>query len=252
MLKPRKTREHERVGRPPWHISMTEGNKLVFRHLSSPQCLVPAAMLCSLVLLPETLNSQAAGAQSTASPASAIYFPSGSVGGSSAVFTTFLRSVGETSLVAAAQDPNSLCYRFDWAAGQTGKFLAVRLSVNPDGSAEVTSIVVRYGNPPVINRTQQYVSNADVNIFLELVDKSDFWSISDIEKANPDLHGGSYTFDGDAWVFEGVRNGRYHVQLRRAPKSSRFTDLARFLAKDIANLDESVIPHPHPASDAGP
>ena len=235
-----------------WHNSMTERNKPVFRHLSSAERLASAAMLCSLVFLPDTLNSQAAGAQSTASTASAIYFPSGSVGGSSAVFTTLLRSVGETSLVAAAQDPNSLCYRFDWAAGQTGRFLVVRLSVNPDGSAEVTSIVVRYGNPPVINRTQHHVSNADVKIFLELVDKSDFWSISDIEKANPDLHGGSYTFDADSWVFEGVRNGRYHVRLRRAPKSSRFTDLARFLAKDIANLDESVIPHPHPASDAGP
>jgi len=158
-----------------------------------------------------------------------------------------LSSFGEPSLLAAAQDPKVLSYRLDWLAGQTGVLLAVRLSVNPDGNADVTS-VASYGKPRALHRAQHSVSGAEVEKFLQLVEIAHFWSMPPREQGNPDVRGNVYKLDASTWIFEGVRNGSYHVVFRRGPEQSPFTDMVRFMAKDIAGLDESITPDPHPAS----
>jgi hypothetical protein len=217
----------------------------MFRHRHQGFWLALIAAFFLTICVPCILNCQAVGTQDPAKVASVAYFPPEALDGSSGFFYVFLRSVGEPSLLAMmADDPNATAYRFDWVAGQAGMMLAVRLSVNSDGSGDATSVVSGYGKPPVVNRTQHPVSKAYVDKFSELVAWTDFWSTSHVEKANPDLHGGSNTLDADTWVLEGVRNSRYRAELRRAPAPGRFTDMVHFLLKDIANLDDSISPQP--------
>lgn len=49
--------------------------------------------------------------------------------------------------------------------------------------------------------------------------------------------------DGSYWFLEAVRHGEYHMVYRRTPelKPGRFTDIGRYLAKDLAQLDDSKI-----------
>jgi hypothetical protein len=85
-----------------------------------------------------------------------------------------------------------------------------------------------------------------VHRFLQRVEKSDFWSMPTLETEDPDPHRRVYKIDAGQWVFEGARKGEYHVAFREGPQSSPFTEMVSFLAKQIAKLDESVIPHALP------
>jgi hypothetical protein len=164
---------------------------------------------------------------SQAPPASAnqavVFFPPGAINGYD-FLSQVLSQFNEPSLLAASQDSNALSYRLDSMAAQKWEFLAVRISISSDGSARVVAVELS-GTPPSLHRTEHSASATEVKKFLQLVDKADFWSMPAIAP------GKDYYRDADMWVFEGVRNGTYHV------------DMVRFLAKELAKLDESDIPH---------
>lgn len=63
----------------------------------------------------------------------------------------------------------------------------------------------------------------------------------------PDVATKSYELDASTCVLEGVSNGSYHIVFRRGPEAGPFADMVRFLAKDIANLDEAAFPAGAPA-----
>jgi hypothetical protein len=199
--------------------------------------------LCATAFLFSGLNSRQGVPQSSASSATtpALYFPSGAVDGFAHFFSDYLSRIGEPSLLAAARDPSVISYRFESLGGQTGRMLAVRLSLNPDSSARI-SAAEESGTPRVLHRTKNSASAADVNKFLQLVEKAGFWSMSASEPENPDARRRVYKMDVSTWTFEGVHNGRYHVVFRSGPEQSPFTDMVHFLARDLAKLDESVIP----------
>jgi hypothetical protein len=204
------------------------------------------AALCTAALLLALTICQQGEAQGTGLSKSAeVYFPKEITDSFAGFFSGYLSSIGEPSLLAAAKDRSVLSYRLDWLAGQTGVLLVIRLSANPDTGAEVTW-VRRYGTPPTLRRDQRPVSGALVDKFTDLVEEADFWSMPPMKEGNPDLAGGSYKLDASTWLFEGVRSGTYHVVLRRSPEAGRFTDMIRFLAKNIADLDESIVPAPVP------
>jgi hypothetical protein len=159
-------------------------------------------------------------------------------------FSSYLSHFGEPSLFTAAQDPSAHSYRLDWLSSQHGYVLVVRILLNPDGGAEVIAIE-ESGKPDALQRTQNRLSGADVKKFLQLVEKADFWTMP---AENPDPRRKAYKFDASPWVFEGVRNGSYHVVRRLSPNSSPFTEMVRFLAKDLAKLDDSAIPHAYPST----
>ncbi|HUJ31362.1 MAG TPA: hypothetical protein VLY23_08790 [Candidatus Acidoferrum sp.] len=48
--------------------------------------------------------------------------------------------------------------------------------------------------------------------------------------------------DGEIWLFEGIREGKYHVVYRHLPEPSSFTEMVHLLAKDLAKLDDSWVP----------
>lgn len=176
---------------------------------------------------------------SKAPPASAsqavVFFPPGAIDGYD-FFSQVLSQFNEPSLLAAAQDSSALSYRFESMAGQKWQFLAVRVSISSDGSARVFAVELS-GTPPILHRTEHSASAAEVKKFLQLVDKGDFWSMRAIES------GKGYYRDADVWVFEGVRNGTYHVVARAGVQSKPFVDMVLFLARELAKLDESDVPH---------
>jgi hypothetical protein len=204
---------------------------------------------CATAFLFSGMNSQQAAPQSPASSAAATphYFPPGAVNGFAEFFASYLTRVGEPSLLIAAQEPEAILYRFESMAGQTGRTLAVRLSLNPDGSARIFT-AEEFGTPRSLHRTENNVAPTDVNRLLQLVDRGRFWSMATIEPENRDLPRRAYKTDASTWVFEGVRNAGYHVVLRRGPEPGRFTEMVRFLLRDLAKLDESAIPRTFPAS----
>jgi hypothetical protein len=200
--------------------------------------------LCTTVLLFGGSNPQQGDPQNPAPSATNIpgYFPPTAVDGFGDYFSAYLSSVGEPSLLAATQDPSALSYRLDWLSAQHGYVLAVRISVKPDGSATLTS-VEESGTPAVLRRTQSSVSGADGKKFLKMVDNSKFWSMPAMEQENPDPRRRVYKRDASTCLFEGVRNGSYHVVFRQGLEPSRFTEMVRFLTKDLASLDKPALPH---------
>jgi hypothetical protein len=205
--------------------------------------LACSTALCAAVFLFSGSNPQQGVPQSSASSATkaALYFPSGAVDGFANLFSDYLSRIDEPSLLAAAQDPSAISYRFESLAGQSGQMLAVRLSLNPDGSARIFTRE-ESGTPRVLHRTEKSVPAAGVNKFLQLVEKASFWSMPAIEPENSDARRKAYKMDASTWVFDGVRTGGYHVVFRQGPEPSPFTEMVHFLEKDLAKLDESVIP----------
>jgi len=201
------------------------------------------AALCTTAFLFAGANSQQGVPKSPASSATEapVYFPPDMVDGFNGFFSHYLSRFGEPSLLAAAQDSSALSYRLDWMASQRWVVLAVRLSFNADGTASVTSIV-ESGPPAVLHRTQNSVSVEDAKKFMQMLEKAGFWAMPSMEQEKPSKGPKAYKLDASPRIFEGVRNGRYHVVPRLSPESSPFTEMVRFLTRDLAKLDESVIP----------
>jgi hypothetical protein len=70
--------------------------------------------------------------------------------------------------------------------------------------------------------------------------------MSSVEPEDPDPRHRTISLDTVDWVFEGARAGTYHVVFRESPKASPFTDMVKFLARDLAKLDEATVPQPRP------
>lgn len=202
--------------------------------------------LCTTAFLFAGSTPQQGVAQSSSTTKAVVYFPPDAIDGfASGFFSSNLSFIGEPSLLAAAQDPSALSYRVDWLAAQTGYVVVVRLSLNADGSATTIS-TVQPGVPGVRHKTQNSVCDADVKKFVQMVENANFWSMPTIEQENPKAGRRAYKMDASTWVFEGVRNGSYHVVSRRGPEQSPFTEMVRFLAKDLAKLDEPSVPRAYP------
>lgn len=177
------------------------------------------------------------------------YFPREAANRFTDFYSSYLGFIGEPSLLAAAQDVNALSYRLICMGCQRPNFLVVRFSLKPDASpviATITSNVDVSGRPTLPDKTQKTVTASEAKQFLQMVQAADFWSMPSNEQRNPQ----TYRMDATAsqWVFEGVHGGSYHVVFREGPRASPFTEMARFLAKDLAKLDDSAVPRPFPAS----
>jgi hypothetical protein len=212
------------------------------------QVALTTALSAAAVLTAVTNSPQRVQEKPEASATAKIdaYFPRGAVDGFGDYFSSYLRSAGEPSLFALAEDTRTISYRFDWLAGQSWHFLAIRLSLNPDGSGRITATEI-LGAPGASHKTELNASRADVMRFLQMIEKADFWSMPNVEEGNAKASHRSYKLDASTWVFEGVRGGGYHVTLRRAPETSPYTEMVDYLVRDLAKLDESAFPHAYPS-----
>jgi hypothetical protein len=146
-----------------------------------------------------------------------------------------LYSLGEPSLLEAAKDPNSLLFRVSYISFPSTRQVAVRLTVNAVGSGQIVSAVKSH-NAKEVERTKGNISAVDVRKFLELIEKSGFWTMSSVEQKTDKVGHGTYTFDGTLWLLEGVGNGSFHYVYRRNPATSPFTEVGRYLVEILPNL----------------
>jgi hypothetical protein len=161
------------------------------------------------------------------------YFPDGVV--ADFLFAQYLQFFDEPSLLPGAQDGTVVSYRVESWLLRGHKVLVVRLSLNPDGSARVIT-VDQSGKPPEVHRTERTAPAAEVKRFFELIEKANFWSTSTIS------HEKGQVYDGVPWIFEGLRDGKYHVVIRDNWPSSLSSELLRYLTIDLGKLDPSEIP----------
>jgi hypothetical protein len=168
-----------------------------------------------------------------------VYFPHGVPEMSS--ISALLGYMGEPSFLKAAKDTSVHSFRVTWVGGQTEHAVAVRLVVGADGSGQITSAVASFKSNRV-EKGKISVSVPDVEKLLQLVEKAGFWSMRPTElRTDGDTGRKVYELDGTFWTLEGVRNGSFHYVYRRSSAPSPFTEVARYLAKDLAKLDDSVI-----------
>lgn len=190
---------------------------------------VSAALSCAPTGQQDTPKSASRQASQPAQ-----YFPEELARGFASFFAEYLRFFDEPSLLPGPQDGTVVSYRLESLLLRGHKVLVVRLSLNPDGSARVVT-VDQSGNPAAVHRTERTATAESVKKFLELVDKANFWSTSTTRQD------GGYTRDGVPWIFEAIRNGKYHVVIRDNWPSNPSNEFLRYLTIDLAKLDASEI-----------
>ncbi len=150
----------------------------------------------------------------------------------------YLRSIGEPPLPSdAADDSEVQSYRLVWIGFPAGRTVVLRLQIARDGSAKIFAKQTQYGKTELLLNKEDGISIAAVDGFLDYVKKGEFWQLSTQEYPERQAKDGSY------WYLEAVRQGHYHMVYRRAPELNlgSFTDIGRYLAKDIAQLGDSTI-----------
>ncbi|HUJ29892.1 MAG TPA: hypothetical protein VLY23_01330 [Candidatus Acidoferrum sp.] len=209
--------------------------------------LVGAAAVCLLTAFINHPQNQESTTKKRTLPDATTwkYFPQASAHDAMPYIAEFLNSSGEASLLAAAQNPAAVSYRFDAWLLPSGSFRAIRFLLNSDGSATIVKFLVPGPIEPLAaprpNKVELKVSAEDAEKFLAFVDTSGFWSMPTVQPPNP-TPPKYYVLDGAFWVFEGVRGGSYHVVYRWNPNAGPLTELVQSLGKDLAGLNESEIP----------
>lgn len=115
-----------------------------------------------------------------------------------------LGELGEESYYVRRTDPATHIYRFLWARSFEPK-IVVRLEVAPDGSAKLVSRHHAFNNvrKDILTERVQQLTARDAAKLVKLFEEDGFWRAP----ADDDIYG----IDGSDWIFEGCRNGRYHV-----------------------------------------
>jgi len=148
-----------------------------------------------------------------------------------------LRRLGEPPLLASADNFQPHAYRLIWIGFPAGKMAIIRLKVENNGTATIFAKQTPFDKADILFSKEESIPVEAVNRFLECVKRADFWKLPATEQPEPKIVDGTY------WYFEAVRDGDYHMVYRRYPEGrpGPFTDMGRYLAKDLAQLDDSII-----------
>lgn len=123
-----------------------------------------------------------------------------------------MQSRRESSLYLRRTNASTHIYRFTWGRS-FDPVIVVRLEVEPDGTARLIS--KHFGLRPVgkgkVTQREKELSRSEALKLIGQFEMSDFWSAP----ADDDIYG----IDGSTWVFEGCRDGRYHVVKRYMPEN---------------------------------
>jgi hypothetical protein len=147
-----------------------------------------------------------------------------------------LASLSERSLFEASKDTSIVAFRLSYFSPQPVREIAVRLLVNADGSGQVIS-AVSSGKATEVQRNRNGVSIEEVNKLLQLLAKVEFWSMpsaEDVEQKTDAAGRKAYVMDGSVFTVEGVRQGLFHSVSRLNPKPGPITEIACYLATDLA------------------
>jgi hypothetical protein len=149
----------------------------------------------------------------------------------------YLRLRGETPLLHSTEDLQREVYRLTVIGFPGAKTWIFRLQIKKDGTGTLFTKLSPFNETSFLMNDQAVISAADVNGFLESVKRAQFWQLPTTKPPEPEMPDGSY------WFLEGSRESEYHMVYRRSPevKPSAFTDIGRYLSKDLAQLPDSKI-----------
>jgi len=179
------------------------------------------------------------GSTQAPAPSVRIYLPPGD--NETSIMPMILARLGEPSLLEAAKDSKNFSLRVSFFSPVPTNEVAVRLVINDDGGAEITS-AVSTGKDAEVKRTKNSLAKADVDKLLELVRKAEFWSAAKIEQEPSDGKPKPYLLDGAFWMLEGVHGGSFHYVFRQNPNPNPITEIGCFMAKDLVKPVERTIP----------
>ena len=146
----------------------------------------------------------------------------------------YLHLMREKPLVDAAGAYAPQVYRLLIETRPYGVPVVVRLSITLDGTGEVVGKIAnspRFPDDLTTNQTAK-ISRAEINEFVKLLADSDFWSMPVFETVDP-----HHVRLGEAgWMFEGEKDGSYHVVCRGTSSLASLKKAAMFLV-DVSKLD---------------
>jgi|GEM_PF-4938689 len=200
-------------------------------------------LLLALTLMPVPVGRIGTRQNSTRIPAQTApqqtYLPPGE--NEVSLLSNVLFHLKEPSLLEAANDERVRSFRVSFFSPVPTHEVAVRLFINPDGSGEITTNIASSSQAEV-KRSTNRVQPAEVDRFLQLINKAEFWSTPSVETNDKQDGRKPYVMDGAFWMLEGVQNGEFHYVYRRNPTLTPITEIGCYLAKDLAKADDAPIP----------
>lgn len=148
-------------------------------------------------------------------------------------FSAKLKSMEEDDL----KQNSGEVYRFTCTPSFYNPYV-IRIDVNSSGDGvltykecEFTEFTLDYSNDngKLVENETKALTKSQVNAFLELVNKSNFWNMQVL-----DFRIGA---DGEGNIIEGVKDGNYHIAYRWTPESGEFYDLVMTF-KTLRNSDK--------------
>jgi hypothetical protein len=170
------------------------------------------------------------------------YFPTGVFGENAKVntfkvewYSKFLIAMREPSLWEASKTQTPQSYRLLWLRSFHNPVCA-RLDVKQDGTAVITTRIAsgQGGYEPgrlTTNRTER-IGRERTSWVLDRIAELNFWTLPTNPPPNPDVVG----VDGAQWIFEGVKDGTYHMVDRWSPDKGEVHSLGIMMLLDLANL----------------
>src|SRR5271157_294442 len=198
--------------------------------ISMRPSLHAALLTCSLL----GLGSLISGAQDA-------YFPDKVLGRDSwseqlkvGWYSHELKALEEPSLFKLADNSTAESYRFLWLRTFHAP-VAIRLDLMTDGTGIPTTKVANgeagfpYTVKHVVENDSRPATRQETQAFLAQIKKVGFWSLP--------THVNDQTgTDGSQWIFEGVKEGKYHVVDRWSPEKGPIRELGLNLVFDFAHM----------------
>jgi hypothetical protein len=136
----------------------------------------------------------------------------------------FLLAMNQPRLeILANKDRNAVIYRFVWLPSFHNA-IGVRFDRSNDGAvvdAVMLSGMGGYEPGTIIARRTAKLGAADWARIASGIDKAKFWTLPTCNPLDPRFE------DGDDLIFEGVKDGKYHVVYRRCPNKGDFVELCQ-------------------------
>lgn len=141
-------------------------------------------------------------------------------------FSRLLKVLNEPSLYKLRDEKGRHTYRFLWRRSfrKADSSPSFRLDIEEDGRGVLTSKTIAFKRQPKLVRfvktEQRTLTKQEVSEFLKKLEVCKFWEMP--------TKGGRHGKDGDTWLMEGVKEGKYHA-VERWRACGPFRDAAAYL-----------------------
>ena len=170
------------------------------------------------------------------------YFPAGVFGDNAKLntlkiewYSKFLNAMREPSLWEASKTQATQSYRFLWLRSFHHP-VSVRLDVGQDGIGILTTKIASgqggYEPGRVTTNRIQRLGRERTNWLIDRIGELNFWKLP----TNPPPDPNEVGVDGAQWIFEGVKDGTYHIVDRWSPDKGEVHSLGIMMLLDLAHL----------------